>query len=61
MVYNPYSIIFINPEKHEGININYQGALDFLEFITGEQGQAIIKEFGIEEYGQPLFYPDVIK
>jgi ABC-type tungstate transport system permease subunit len=32
-----------------------------VEFITGEKGQAIIKEFGVAEYGQPLFYPDVIK
>lgn len=60
-LFNPYGIIIINPEKHEDININYRGALDFLEFMTGEQGQAIIRDFGVEEYGKPLFYPDVIK
>ena len=61
LLYNPYGVILINPEKHEDININYRGALDFLEFMIGERGQAIIREFGIEEYGQPLFYTDVIE
>lgn len=61
ILFNPYGVIPVNPEKHEDININYEGAVAFTEFITGEKGQAIIKEFGVEEYGQPLFYPDVIK
>jgi tungstate transport system substrate-binding protein len=60
-LYNPYGIILINPKKHKDLKINYPGALDFLEFITGPRGQAIIKDFGIKEYGRPLFYPDIIK
>ncbi len=61
ILFNPYGVIPVNPEKHKDININYEGAVAFAGFITGEKGQAIIKEFGVEEYGQPLFYPDVIK
>jgi len=61
ILFNPYGIIAVNPEKHKDININYEGALAFIDFITGERGQAIIKEFGVEKYGEPLFYPDVIK
>jgi len=61
ILFNPYGVIPVNPEKHKDIDINYEGAQAFVEFITGEKGQAIIKEFGVAEYGQPLFYPDVIK
>ena len=61
ILFNPYRVIPVNPEKHKDIDINYEGAQAFVEFITGEKGQAIIKEFGVAEYGKPLFYPDVIK
>jgi tungstate transport system substrate-binding protein len=59
LLLNPYGIIAINPDKHP--KINYEGAMKFIEFITSKEGQEIIKNFGIEEYGQPLFFPDVIK
>ena len=61
ILFNPYGVIAVNPEKHNDIEINYKGAQAFTEFITGEEGQAIIKDFGVDKYGQPLFYPDVIK
>ena len=61
ILFNPYGVIAVNLEKHPDIDINYDGAIAFTEFITGKKGQAIIKSFGIEKYGQPLFYPDVIK
>jgi tungstate transport system substrate-binding protein len=60
-LYNPYGVIAVNPEKHPDLKINYKGATAFIDFITGGQGQKIIKEFGVAEYGKPLFYPDVIK
>lgn len=56
---NPYGIIAVNPDKHP--KANYEGAMKFIEFITSKEGQEIIKNFGIEKYGQPLFFPDVIK
>ena len=61
ILFNPYGVIAVNPEKHPGIKINYDGAAKFVEWITGIQGQAIIKEFGVDKYGEPLFYPDAIK
>ncbi|MCG2788940.1 MAG: substrate-binding domain-containing protein [Actinomycetia bacterium] len=60
-LYNPYGVIAVNPEKHPDLKINYKGATAFIDFITGGQGQKIIKEFGVAKYGKPLFYPDVIK
>ncbi len=52
---NQYSIIRVNPVKH---NINEAAALAFAEFLTSPAAQRIIAEFGREEYGQPLFTPN---
>ena len=59
LLLNPYGVIAVNPSKYP--KINNKGAMAFIDYITGKQGQALIKNFGIKEYGQPLFYPDVIK
>ena len=61
ILFNPYGIIPVDPEKHPDLGINYQGAMKLVEFITGQKGQDIIREFGKEKFGQPLFYPDVIE
>ncbi|MDP1778906.1 MAG: substrate-binding domain-containing protein, partial [Anaerolineales bacterium] len=53
---NPYHVITINPQKWP--NINYDGALAFYKFITTPEIQKVISEFGMMEYGQPLFFPD---
>ncbi len=56
-LFNPYGIIQINPQRHEDLNINHNGALAFVKYITGQIGQEIIENFGMEKYGQHLFYP----
>ncbi|GAB4542140.1 MAG: substrate-binding domain-containing protein [Anaerolineales bacterium] len=56
---NVYHVITINPEKWE--KTNYEGALAFAKFITDPATQKIIAEFGLEKFGQPLFYPDADK
>ncbi len=61
VLFNPYGVIAVNPEKHPDLKINYESAMEFANWITGEEGQKIIKEFGVDKFGQPLFYPDVIK
>ena len=53
---NPYHVITVNPQKWP--NINYDGALAFYKFITTPEVQKVISEFGVMEYGQPLFFPD---
>ena len=53
---NPYHVITVNPQKWP--NINYDGALAFYKFITTPEIQKVISEFGMLEYGQPLFFPD---
>jgi len=49
---NIYSVIRINPQKHD---VNAAGAIAFAEFITSQAGQCLIDQFGVEEYGEPLF------
>ncbi|MDP1714970.1 MAG: substrate-binding domain-containing protein [Anaerolineales bacterium] len=53
---NPYHVITVNP--HKWPNINYDGALAFYKFMTTPEIQNVIAEFGVKEYGQPLFFPD---
>lgn len=55
-LFNPYGIIPVNPDKHEGIN--YEDAMNLVEYITSAEVQEKIGEFGVEEFGQPLFFPD---
>jgi len=56
---NVYHVITVNPEKWPQVNV--QGAKAFADFITSPEGQKVIGEFGVEKYGQPLFYPDAGK
>jgi tungstate transport system substrate-binding protein len=56
---NIYHVITVNPEKWPKINL--AGARAFADFITSEAGQGIIRDFGVDKYGQPLFYPDAGK
>ena len=56
---NVYHVITVNPEKFP--NINLEGAKAFADFITSKEGQNIIGNFGVDKYGQPLFFPDAGK
>lgn len=58
-LFNPYSVIVVAPAKFPWVN--YKLATIFADFIRGAEGQKIIKEFGVEKFGGPLFFPDVIK
>ncbi len=58
-LFNPYSVIVVNPAKFSWVN--YKMATVFADFIRSAEGQKIIKEFGVDKFGSPLFFPDVIK
>jgi len=53
---NIYHVMQVNPEKFE--NIKADGAKAFVEFMIDKDTQAVIKDFGVKEFGQPLFFPD---
>ena len=56
---NVYHVITINPEQWD--KVNYDGALAFLNFMIASSTQEVIGKFGVDTYGQPLFYPDADK
>jgi tungstate transport system substrate-binding protein len=51
---NPYHVMAVNPQRFP--NINYESAMRYIEFLTGEEGQALIA--GYKKLGQALFHPD---
>ncbi len=53
---NPYHVILVNPEKH--LHVQTALAQKYVDYIRGEEGQRIIREFRIS--GEQLFIPDVI-
>ena len=56
-LFNPYHVMAVSPAKH--IHVNYDLAKKYINFMTSEQGQAIIASY--QKAGQQLFYPDVVK
>ena len=53
---NPYGLMPINPAKYPTVKVDL--AVRFADFMTGLPGQELIKSFGVEQYGQTLFFPD---
>ena len=51
---NPYGIIPVSPEKHP--HVQYEMAMQFVNWITGIRGQKLIADYRLE--GKQLFYPD---
>jgi tungstate transport system substrate-binding protein len=54
---NYISLIPVNPKKFPGVN--YEGAMVFVAWLTEPaKGQTIIRDFGKDQYGSPLFFPN---
>jgi tungstate transport system substrate-binding protein len=56
---NVYHVIVVNPEKWP--EVNAEGARAFAGFLIAPETQELIGNFGVEEFGQPLFFPDADK
>jgi tungstate transport system substrate-binding protein len=56
---NIYHAITVNQSKWP--KVNYDGALAFASFLIDPATQKVIAEFGVDKFGQPLFYPDADK
>ena len=52
---NIYSVMEVNPAN--GPRTNQVGGKAFADFMVAPETQAVIKSFGVEKYGQPLFVP----
>jgi tungstate transport system substrate-binding protein len=52
---NIYSVMEVNPAN--GPRVNEAGGKAFANFMLAPETQAVIKTFGVDKYGQPLFVP----
>ncbi len=52
---NVYSVLEINPAN--GPRVNTAGGKAFADFMVSPEAQAVIRTFGMERFGQPLFVP----
>lgn len=56
---NIYHVIEVNSAKWP--KANAEGAKAFADFMVSKKTQDIIKTFGVDKYGSPLFFPDAGK
>ncbi len=54
---NVYSAIPVNATLQP--EANFEGAVTFVKYLLSEEGQQLIGEYGMEDYGKSLFYPAV--
>ena len=52
---NIYSVMEVNPAN--GPRVNATGGKAFADFMVSPRAQNLIKTFGMEKFGQPLFVP----
>jgi len=54
---NYMTLIPVNPQKYP--RANYGDVMILIKWLTSpEKGQKIIRDFGIDKYGSPLFFPN---
>ena len=51
---NQYSVMVVNPNKNDKINV--LAAMQFSDWFISAKGQQLINQYGVAEYGHPLFY-----
>jgi len=56
VLFNPYGVIAVNPDKGDHIQIDL--ANEFIDWLISVETQEMIGQFGIDEFGSPLFTPD---
>jgi tungstate transport system substrate-binding protein len=56
---NIYHVMEVNPQKWPKVNI--AAAKAFADFMVSKETQEIIKTYGVDKYGSPLFFPDAGK
>lgn len=54
LLFNPYSVIPVNPRKFP--DANYEGAYRFIAYLLAPGTQETIANYGKQKFGQPLFY-----
>ncbi|MCL2563785.1 MAG: extracellular solute-binding protein [Oscillospiraceae bacterium] len=52
LLLNPYGVMVVATTEHPA------GAQAFIDWITSPETQQLIASFGVEQFGQPLFFPE---
>ena len=52
-MFNPYGVIAVNPARYP--DVNFKGAMRFIDWITGPEGRRAIAGFKVN--GEQLFFP----
>ncbi|MDI9448090.1 MAG: substrate-binding domain-containing protein [Pelotomaculaceae bacterium] len=53
---NFITMIPVNPQKFP--EVKHDQAMQFIEYCTSTEGQTMIRDFGKDKYGEPLFFPN---
>ena len=56
---NVYHVMQVNPDQFDGVDA--EGGRAFVEFMVSDAAQEIVRDFGVETFGQSLFIPDAGK
>ena len=56
---NPYGVMAVNPEKHPQVKSDL--AMKFVTWLLSAETQKTIGAYGVDKFGQPLFYPDSLE
>ncbi|MFQ5849591.1 MAG: substrate-binding domain-containing protein [Candidatus Binatia bacterium] len=59
LLLNKYSVMLVNPAKHP--KLNAKGAKAFHTWVLGEEARALIRDYGKDRFGQPLFFLDPVR
>ena len=54
VLFNPYGVIAVNPDKHP--HVKFDQAMAFIDYVVSPEGQKVIGDFKVN--GEQLFYPD---
>jgi tungstate transport system substrate-binding protein len=59
LLLNRYSVMLVNPAKHPKVNAD--GAKALHGWLLTDEARAMIRDYGKDRFGQPLFFPDPVR
>ena len=59
LLLNKYSVMLVNPAKHPKVNTD--GAKAFHKWLLTDEARTMIRDYGKDRFGQPLFFLDPVK
>jgi tungstate transport system substrate-binding protein len=57
MLHNPYAAMVVNPRKHPHVQAG--AAQQLVDYLVSPPAQALIARYGVESFGEPLFFLQV--